>query len=311
MVGRRDATGPALNIEERILAIPESRLEQWATQGPIAGAVETYESIREALAAHRWPPGASYNVRLRGSYHNSTNIRADAAVDVLVELKSTYAYRVSSATAPEMTQCTPDESPASYEWKEFNDDVLAVLTGRYGKPRISEAPRGIKVRTEHLVADVVPCVEYRRFKYFAPSRLSEYVQGIAFFLPRQLRWIVRYPDLHYENGLAKEEATSGRFKRTVRMFKSARTYLYERGHIAFGLAPSYYLECLIYNVQEERFSDTLQRTYLDVLEAIVNGNLRACLSQDGQEQLFGYSADHWSERDALKFVGKLIDLWGR
>ena len=60
-----------------------------------------------------------------------------------------------------------------------------------------------------------------------------YKEGIGFYLPDERRWVVSYPQQHYQRGLKKEEATSKRFKRTIRMFKAARNHLVNNG-VSYG-----------------------------------------------------------------------------
>jgi len=73
------------------MAILESQLERWAHQGAVATAKLTADSIRNALKSYNyWPAGIDFEVYLQGSYKNSTNIRGDSDVDVVVQLNSSF-----------------------------------------------------------------------------------------------------------------------------------------------------------------------------------------------------------------------------
>ena len=87
-----------------------------------------------------------------------------------------------------------------------------------------------------------------------------YKKGIGFYLPDERRWVVSYPQQHHERGLIKEEATSRRFKRTIRMFKAARNHLVDQGELTKDDAPSYFIECLLYNVPDGLFAPKLAPT---------------------------------------------------
>ena len=73
--------------------------------------------------------------------------------------------------------------------------------------------------------------------------------------------MVSYPQLHHERGLAKEEATSRRFRRTIRMFKAARNRLVDNGALDKDDAPSYFIECLLHNVPDHLFKRKRASTY--------------------------------------------------
>lgn len=65
------------------------------------------------------------------------------------------------------------------------------------------------------------------------------------------------PRLHYDNGVAKQRATGDRYKETVRMLKA-----WARGNFGAGnrVAPSFYLECLVFNAPNALFvPDTAER----------------------------------------------------
>lgn len=290
------------------MAIPERQLERWAGQAPTTAAESTFESISSALADYRWPDNTVYDIYLQGSYRNSTNVRSDIPVDVVVQLDSTFAYQEPGA--PEVFQCNRDGTKATYRWREFRDDVLDALTERFGRTRMTLGPKGIGVNTPQLNGVVAPSVQYRRYRRTVSPLSDNYVEGMTFFVPGDARWVIGYPALHYANGLNKEATAGGRFKRTVRMFKNARTYMDSKGRMESKRAPSYFLECVVFNVPDAQFSDSLQATYLNVVSVMVNTNLRAFLCPDGQRQLFGSTPEQWSEMGALGFAGKLLDLWG-
>lgn len=292
------------------MSIPESQLEKWSAQGAVTGAQQTLESIVAALSSHIWPVDASYRVYLHGSYNNATNIRADNDVDVVVELDSTFRSETSGLSSAEVVRYNQDRSAAAYGWQEFRAEVFAALVDFYGLTTVTQRTRTIRVRTPHLVARVVPAIQYRKYLQYC-QEACDYVQGIAFYLPAQARWLVNYPESHLNNGVAKDWRTGGRYKETVRIFKNACAHLYNRGHIDARIAPSYFLECMLYNVPDSRFAERRQQTYLNVLSAIVNGDRDRFQCQDEQRPLFGETPEQWSERSALRLTGILIDLWGR
>lgn len=72
------------------MGIPESQLQTWSNQGATASSSALYERIRAALRNDAALHGRNFEVFLQGSYRNSTNIRGDSDVDVVVKLTDTY-----------------------------------------------------------------------------------------------------------------------------------------------------------------------------------------------------------------------------
>ena len=134
-------------------------------------------------------------------------------------------------------------------------------------------------------------------------------EGIGFYLPDERRWVVSFPQQHHSRGLKKEKATSMRFKRTIRMFKAARNRLVEKGVLKKEDAPSYFIECLLYNVPNDRFKPGLGASYAGILNWLTSAKLKDFECQNGQAPLFGPGREQWSAKKARAFVRALRELW--
>ena len=285
------------------MPIPESQLETWSHQGAVTTAKQTHESIRVALKAYDWPKEVRYEVYLQGSYKNDTNIRGDSDVDVVVQLNSTFFENL-----PVNLKRQFGFRDASYRWEEFRSDVLTALRNHYGPGRVREGRKSLKVQTPYLPADVVVSVQYH--KYPEPPRSKDnFVEGMAFWVRSEGRWVINYPKIHYENGVKKNDKTNKRYKPTVRMFKNARTYLVDRGVIPADLAPSYFLECLLYNVPDDKFGPNLQSTFREVIVWLQKTDFGRFVCQNEQLLLFGSSPEQWSEDSADRFLEAMVTLW--
>ncbi len=284
------------------MPIPESQLETWSHQGPVTTAKQTHESIRAALEAYR-PGGVRYEVYLQGSYRNHTNIRRDSDVDVVVQLNSVFLENL-----PVNLKRQFGFIDASYGWEEFRSDVLTALRNYYGPGRVREGRKSLKVQTPYLPADVVVSLQYRKYPD-RPRSEADFIEGMAFWVPSESRWVINYPKLHYENGAKKNQNTNGWYKPTVRMFKNARTYLVDRGVIPADLAPSYFLECLLYNVPDDKFGTNFQSTFLQVITWLSKANFSRFVCQNEQLPLFGSSPEQWSENRAYRFLEAMMELW--
>ena len=256
-----------------------------------------------ALKAYDWPKEVRYEVYLQGSYKNDTNIRGDSDVDVVVQLNSTFFENL-----PVNLKRQFGFRDASYRWEEFRSDVLTALRNHYGPGRVREGRKSLKVQTPYLPADVVVSVQYH--KYPEPPRSKDnFVEGMAFWVRSEGRWVINYPKIHYENGVKKNEKTNKRYKPTVRMFKNARTYLVDRGVIPPDLAPSYFLECLLYNVPNDKFGPNLQSTFREVIVWLQKTDFGRFVCQNEQLLLFGSSPEQWSEDSADRFLEAMVTLW--
>jgi len=285
------------------MGIPESQLRTWSNQGATDTAKETHKFIRKALDEYKWPNGKP-EVYLQGSYRNSTNIRGDSDVDVVVQLDSVF-----------MNNLTEDQErrfgfiKAEYSWQHFREDVKSALVDHYGSQKVQEGRKTLKVKTSYLPADVVVSIQYRKYPR-NPQGVDDYIEGMTFYVPFENRWVVNYPKLHYKNGTTKNQQTNGWYKPTIRMFKNARTYLVERG-APQDLAPSYFLECLLYNVPDSRFGVSLsfRDTFIGVINWLMQTNLSGLRCQNGQDYLFGNSPEQWSKEKARRFLEYILNLW--
>jgi len=295
------------------MPIPESQLQTWAKQGAVTTAKTTHASIRNALEAYEWPAGTMYEVYLQGSYKNSTNIRGDSDVDIVAQLNFTFHYDIDGLSDPDRSLFLSTYSRVAYCWDDFHADILNALRDYYGASSVSVGDKALKVagRSGRLDADVIPCLQYRKYRYFHGVNACDYVEGVVFYTGRERRRVINYPKIHYRNGAAKSEQTNRRYKPSVRMFKNARTYLVDHGMLSADTAPSYFLECLLFNVPDEEFASSFQTTFLNMPHWFVKAveSPHDIMCQNGQLELFGDTLEQWSIDKAIELLRALLGLW--
>ena len=93
------------------------------------------------------------------------------------------------------------------------------------------------------------------------------------------------------------------------MFKSARNHLETIGQINSKLAPSYFLECLLYNAPDSAFQDRFQDTYCSIVNWMNRANLEGLPCQNGQQYLFGEAEEQWSAENARTLGSRFANLW--
>jgi hypothetical protein len=296
--------------------IPESLLESWSHQGAVTTSSATRASIYNALqGSDSALRDKDIDVYLQGSWGNDTNTRGSSDVDVVAQLNSTYFYDVEELSPSDKHAFDRGLSRASYQFADYRADVTRVLRAYYGESAITSGNKSIKVAPapgQRLPADVVPCCIFKKFYRFPVLREGDVVEGIKFFAANDGRGIVNYPKLHRDNGSAKNSATqtNGFYKPTVRVMKNARRKLVEDGVLTKDVAPSYFVECLVYNVPNKLFGPTLQATMYNVLKwAKEEANLDKLVCQNERVCLFGATPEQWSKANAEQLVAGLVRLW--
>ena len=277
------------------MAISESTLSRWSHHQSATAFTQAHLPIRAALDAYKWPSEIKYEVFLQGSYKNDTNLGGDSDVDVVVRLNQRLRPRVAELSG-RLLQEDASHQGAYRRWKSFRDHALKAVRARFGNAAES-GRKTLKVPKGKIPADADLVVTLR------------YSEGIAFYLPNEEHWVVSFPQQHHDQGQKKEEARGRRSKRTVRMFKAARNRLVEKKMLTKSDAPSYFIECLLYNVPDGLFAPKLAPTYTGILDWLQKAQLKEFVCQNGEVPLFGRGREQWSVEKARAFVRALQEMW--
>jgi hypothetical protein len=202
--------------------------------------------------------------------------------------------------------------PATYHWSHLRDETLAALRSHYGNSAARLGTKSIKVETGsgHRTSDVVPAVRFRRYATFIDRDNYTGHWGIQFF-DSSNNPIVNYPKYHKERGEEKnqEARTRGQYKATVRLFKNFRNYLVDNGLLADGIAPSYFIECALYNVPDNHLIGSFTDTVPAVLNYLLNTPYAGFLCQNGVIRLIGTGSTQWPENSFVAFVVGAKNAW--
>lgn len=287
-----------------IVTIPESKLSQWSNHGSQVGSKRTHETIRKALESHAWPDDMTYDFRLQGSYSNDTNIRGDSDVDVILKYNQSFCYDASALSVKDQENL--NQLPrATYTWDEFRSEAFTALANKFDG-FVAQGNKSIKIKPDppRLAVDVVVCIEHRKY-----TSLDSPEKGVAFWTLQDKHQIINYPKQHHDNGAKKNSNTGGLYKQTVRMFKNARNHLEDANIIGHDLAPSYFLECLLYNAPDDAFQHGFRNTYLSIANWMNRADISKAVCQNEQQDLFGSSGEQWSRKDAEALAKQFIALW--
>ena len=95
----------------------------------------------------------------------------------------------------------------------------------------------------------------------------------------------------------------------VRVLTNMRSRLVTNGLLDAGVAPSYYLEGLLYNVPAEKFEATYGGTFIEAINWIAQADRRKFVFASEEYYLFGSSAVQWTVANCDLFLNKVIELW--
>jgi hypothetical protein len=296
------------------MAIPEQQLQTWTNRPNPSRSTYTHEAIRAALEASPVLVSRSYEVYLQGSYRNHTNIRADSDVDIVVELTSAFEADLSKLSYSEHRLFEHTYPRSSYSHSAFRSDVLSALMAEFGEANVdSTGDKSLKVlgNGRRLNADVVPALSYRKYVGFESDSDEDYLEGIHFWTQKSQREVINYPKQHIEHGWAKNQRIGERYKPTVRLFKNARRAAVSRGLLDRSTAPSYFLECLLYNVEDYRFmTDNLGDGYVQLVAYLIESqDLDGFNCQNEEVKLIGQTPEQWNLEDAEATLTALDELW--
>lgn len=301
------------------MPIPESQLKIWSNQGAVQSSAATHKSVENCIKKVNWKDDVNYITYLQGSYPNYTNIYGNSDVDLVVEFRSIFSKNLSALTESQKEEYKAHYKPAKYSLSSFKASVVKQLQSCYGENNVVVGNKAILVKGDgsRLDCDVLVCNPYRKYISYSSSN-ENYIEGILFETEHDTpsKTVINYPKVHLKNGSAKNrhENTNGNFKPTVRVFKNMKASMVDKNYISKELAPSYFLECLIYNSQNSNFR---QSSFGDIAVSIINqfssdlnnGNMANYLVQNEQRKLFGSEDQQWNIDDATTFVNQLIRFW--
>lgn len=306
--------------------IDENQLQTWSSAPSpteMARIKKTREIIEDVLRRRlpvdqikkAWSMSSfHYEVYLQGSYANSTNVRFDSDVDIVVQLNAVFSYDTSRIGELEkLYHDASYPSNSSYQFNQFKTDILQALVAEFGTSQAHWADKCLNVdgNTNRVDADVVPCFQHKVYKRFVSQNDQNFVEGMSFYNSATNLKIINFPKVHLHNCESKNIDTSGKFKDTVRIFKNMRNNLVDAGYLLEETAPSYFIENLLYNCTSPCFDGSYSQIMANTLEYILNaiqtGRISSFICANEQDSLF--SSTSWNLQDMILFTQKMVDYY--
>jgi hypothetical protein len=293
------------------MPISDDQLLTWSKQGPTSQFTATYEGLQTALNDKQsLYSQRDYTIFLQGSYKNDTNVYGDSDVDVCVRLNEVYYANLDQLTPEDKAAWNAARSDATYTLQQFKSEVIALLTKKYGNDvQAGNKAVFIQGNGSRRDADVLVCAQLRHYHRFKSWNDQRFTEGICFFRPDGTR-IDNFPILHSDNCTKKHQATNKWFKHTVRIYKNLRNTLIEKKLIADGLAPSYFLEGLLYNVPNTQFGGTQTQNFCNTINWLNKADRSKFLCANEMFYLFhATSPVTWRAENCEKFLRAAIDYY--
>lgn len=294
-----------------MMSIPEADLSTMAAIGAQKTSKDTYATVKLALDSEDAGYHAKdYKIFLQGSYGNDTNIVKESDVDVVIRLDSIFTYDINPLTQPEKDAFKAKHPDAVYTHKNFREDVLEVLYKRFGED-VEPGTKAVMIKPLHnrRKTDVLIAIKHKKYSRFTSVGNEEFITGISFHKIDGTR-VVNYPTQHRDRLITKNQNTGEYFKHIVRIFKNARQKLIQQEVIEAGVAPSYYIEGLLYNVPNERFGTSYVDSMVNSINWLMEADRSTFVCANEQYKLLDGSPDvTWSAKNCDIFLNGLVGLW--
>ena len=247
-------------------------------------------AIRNAIEASEKLQVRNVSVFTQGSYRNNTNVRKDSDVDIGIRCGSTFLNYYPEGTTAE----TFGFIPSDYRYEQFKNEIEETLVAYFGRSAIERGNKAFDVHetSYHVEADVAAFFTHRRF-----SKDGHYYEGVALLTDHEKHRIINWPEQHYDNGVNKNKQTRTRFKSIVRVLKALSNEMTE-GKINGGDIPGFLIECLVWNVPNDRFQ---HHTYTDDVKAALVFLYEQTKTDDSRRE--------WGEVNELKSLFRPSQKW--
>ncbi|SFC09191.1 nucleotidyltransferase domain-containing protein [Pseudoalteromonas denitrificans] len=277
----------------------ESVFTTWS-QGPSKTELERAENaekqIRQAIQASEKLKNRNIKVFTQGSYRNRVNVRQDSDVDVGVLCSDTYFPEYPDDNVK--MELAKSFIPATYEYATFKDELEEALVARFGRAAVTRGCKAfdIKANTYRVESDVAAFFEHRRYVTATSHHSGVEMIPDDFKPPRVKNW----PDQHYQNGVSKNDTTTRRYKRIVRVLKKLSNEMASKDIQSAKDAPSFLIECLVFNASTSCFED---QTFKRIVRAVLAELFNNTLSDD--------KCSEWGEVNELKYLFRASQPWTR
>lgn len=227
------------------MQISEEQFNRWAKAPSETEEGKCQNAVKQISDAIQEKYGSDVSIFLQGSYKNRTNVRQDSDVDITVLHEGYYFPDVNGLDETEKSLYWKNFTGSQYTFQDFKSEIHDLMNKIFGTERVKRKNKCIRIdgNSYTVHADVVPCFVHKRFR----NNETVEAEGIEFVADSGIRTF-SFPKQHYDNGVAKNKNTNEMYKPIVRILKNVRNILVDDGLIDKDLIPSFFLECLVWNI---------------------------------------------------------------
>jgi hypothetical protein len=198
---------------------------------------------------------------------------------------------------------------ADYGLPQFKAQVTAWLRQKFNGVTVGSKALFIPGSGARRDCDVLVCARFKYYYRFNKLNDESYDEGICFFLKDGTQ-IVNFPKQHSDNCTAKHKATSQWFKPTVRMYKNMRNYLVDHNMLQDGMAPSYFIEGMLWNVPTDKFAKSYDDTFVATFNYLVEADRSTFKCANGIHPLLRANSHvSWLPANCQAYLSALRSLW--
>lgn len=293
------------------------------------------KAIKDAIESDTTLSTKSIRTCVQGSYQNRTNVRQNSDVDVCILYKDVFFCHLPEGINPQWVGITP----MNYDFKNYKNNVKRALVNKFGHNNVNRGNKAFNIHesTRRVDADAVPCFKYRWYyfsnwvpaktlkRFYGPGYLPrvprdykmglipkpeflwvpnwgrlQYHEGTALVADNTEHLAINFPTQQYNNGIEKNEATGGRFKKAVRIIKKLSYEMKDNKCTSAKNISSFLIESLVWNVDNRCFDSQS----LHLMTKNVLAYLRSCTKEDA-------TCESWVEENGIKFLFHPTQKWRR
>jgi len=242
-----------------------------ATHTEIRTAITKFYNTQAVKDKFQLAELPAIDIFLQGSYANDTNISKSSDVDIVLRLQNVWRAYTTNLKSDELNRYKASTKDSLYTFNLYNLDILFCLQSHFGAQYIFNDDKCLKIKNhpKFCDADIVPALTYKFYNSFYNSENQKYDEGIIFDTNTG-KQIVNFPKEHRQALILKNQATNGNFKESVRMFKTLKQKLIDNGKLHKETVKSYFLENLLFNIDNAKFTGSYKNRFESILEELVN-----------------------------------------
>lgn len=250
--------------------------------------------VREAISSDDKLKKKTTETFGQGSYANNTNVRLNSDIDINVQYQSGFYFELPEG---KVRSDYGLNSPSSYSFEEFKDDVENALVAKFGRSEVIRDDKCITIKesSTRIETDVVPTWLFKRY-----NNHGSFDTGAKFYTDSG-KGIVNYPKQHISNGKDKNADTSRRFKRLTRLHRKLRYQMINDNEPISDNITSFLLECLVWNVPNYIMND--YETWTERLKE----SIRYLYNNTKEEK----DCNEWGEVSELLYLIRPSRKWSR